>query len=559
MSTSPPELRKALERLPNEGVTIGPKSASEIDLLSRASKTSKSHTDKSAKKKKKKKSSSKAHTHPSDEHMKPGIHIRDSDNPQAWAHFDDMNDIGWQKDDSAFDSARTPFGMVSDSTPNTEAITPSTIGSAGNIPSLFATKGVDHNQHEQRPAPNSIAGTPDAVSHYHSEMLHGFLQRNGHDEAIALATAAAFEKFLTQQKYMCDPGNIEGSKEEEEEESRLDALESVIDEATANSFAPDSFWDEASIEEKSEMIERYLRQQELVPNHERRDDKRFDEKAMMIAEYMETQQRRRVEQTSKIELAAFHGENLQSFLRCHGKGDLFATETAVAFQDFLARQHDALKKLSPPTSAPSSRRSSNCSSQRLCSESTATSSKRSIGEEHQVPASGRFIAPSPISENEVDDNPFVVVRMPRHGSMSHAMGETSVGGKAPVVQERHKSISHINHSPGRGINQSTMSMEENGSSRTLEEQLSTLSVAQLSCFELLRKQAKGHVSDTWCLRFARCADFKANSASKVMKKFNYNYMDLTISTMERSLRTMLLYPVPGVMGRGNIDGKHLAV
>jgi hypothetical protein len=143
--------------------------------------------------------------------------------------------------------------------------------------------------------------------------------------------------------------------------------------------------------------------------------------------------------------------------------------------------------------------------------------------------------------------------------MSHAMGETSVGGKAPVVQERHKSISHINHSPGRGINQSTMSMEENGSSRTLEEQLSTLSVAQLSCFELLRKQAKGHVSDTWCLRFARCANFKANSASKVMKKFNHNYMDLAISTMERSLRTMLLYPVPGVMGRGNIDGKHLAV
>lgn len=184
---------------------------------------------------------------------------RNSNDPSDWANFESQKQPAaqWKTDDGwgSHPTTNSNENQVSQVTHATEALTVSTAGSKkAELP--FTTIEVDHAQGQ---APYGMVPNPGdtgAVAQFHSEMLQGFLKRNGHEATMAVATAAAFENFLTQQHDVINQlngGSAAASKPDPyansfDEEDRLDAMESTFDdERCADSFAPDSIWDEGSI------------------------------------------------------------------------------------------------------------------------------------------------------------------------------------------------------------------------------------------------------------------------------------------------------------------------
>jgi hypothetical protein len=471
---------------------------------------------------------------------------RNSKNPDDWAQKTVIAAEEWDKDDtSGWESSVNGSGkQVSHATQATEATTLSRNGSEhGCLP--FTTIDVQVGtgaQQGQQQQPYLVTAPHDsgAVDQVHSEMLQGFLNRNGHDATMAVATAAAFDNFLThqhdfmQQLQGSDQGNYgDGFDDDDDEERRMDGMEcmeSVADDAMFGSFTPDSFRDDGSaiFNEKAQMIEEYMRQQNddaiRETREHRKEEAQFDEKALMMAEYMQNEHimKQAPEDGDETEESAdYHGEVLQDFLERHGNGGDVAGQTASAFQEFLERQKDALSRptqeigipmhtfISPGASRESgfsnTRRNDNFGrnlSQLTPSEGNSGRKTRNLLAKKQTEYSVR--------------------------SVHLFQGENAVDNRktAPVAPER-----------------------------TILVQLADLTNSQLACMELIRKQAKGRFNVALCLRFARCTDFKAKAALKVMKKFQPNMLQISIVDIEKLLRTRLIYPLPGVIGRGGINSK----
>jgi len=555
-----------------------------------SSKISKSKSEKGEKKKKKKKDKDKEKSSRKSKHQNSpekeegfgdAFFTRNSNNPEDWAAFN--------QEDSGWDSPPNPGSgnQVSQVTTGTAAMTVSTQGSEKGLP--FNTIEVDTNQGQSQ-QPYLVPSQDDAgaVAQFHSEMFQGFLKRNGHDATMAVATAAAFENFLKQQHNVMDQlqhggDGADGFDFEDTEENRLDAMESVIDDCMADSFAPDSIWDDGSAigGEKAAMMAQYMQQSE--PNRKKKappppagpgfDEKAlmmaeymrqsepeqappppkkpaFDEKALMMAEYMQAEPQN-FEEDEQAELAAYHGEMLQGFLQRHGKGDDTALQTASAFQDFLKRQQDALGKLSTPSGSVCSGSSPGGSrgevSRGAYSESAATNVFRVQKQQAGVPV---FIGGGPNGFGNTKRNESFV----RNKSGISVQSEGSAGLKTRNhVAARMLSQKNGQQQGGPPDNRKIAPLGAPVPERPVRQQMEELTIAQIACVELIRKQSKGTFNDALCLRFARCYDFKAKAALKVFKKFNKAHLAISIANMESLLRTRLVYPLPGVIGRGGIN------
>jgi hypothetical protein len=92
--------------------------------------------------------------------------------------------------------------------------------------------------------------------------------------------------------------------------------------------------------------------------------------------------------------------------------------------------------------------------------------------------------------------------------------------------------------------------------RTLEQQMASLTPEQRTCVATLKQKWEGQPSvphqfdDAMYLRFARCSPgptkFNVDSAWKVMKKYDGEYLNLTATQLEEQLLTKTLFVPPGL-------------
>jgi CRAL/TRIO domain len=104
-----------------------------------------------------------------------------------------------------------------------------------------------------------------AMAAFHGEMLQSFLTRHGRDEKLAMEQAMLFEAFLKSQVDVTQLGGLNQSStslnrgatplkdlhdddEGDEEESRMEQVESLFDDGDIDSFAPDTAWDNGSFQ-----------------------------------------------------------------------------------------------------------------------------------------------------------------------------------------------------------------------------------------------------------------------------------------------------------------------
>jgi hypothetical protein len=329
-------------------------------------------------------------------------------------------------------------------------------------------------------------------------------------------------------------------------------VESMADDAMADSFAPDSLWDDFSgmFDEKSKMMAEYLNQSDDVAWDRKPAAKQewgFNEKAAMMIEYMnneETMKQAPDLEDETAELAAYHGEMLQGFLQRNGQGDDIAEQTAAAFQDFLKRQQDALGKLSLGGSP--------CASLQGSRSAFSEPSGQCLTHENYVPHND---AASSSSDNGFG-RPQRSVQLMRNNSRlsaksNHSDGSGSRKPRNLVTKVQSDFSARSRFSDESDVDRKRPSTQE----RPIQVQIAELTNSQLACMEIIRKQAKGRYNDALCLRFARCTDFKSKAALKVMKKFSPIMLQISIANMISPLRTNLIYPLPGVVGRGGINSK----
>lgn len=447
--------------------------------------------------------------------------------------------IDWEQDDSGFDS--TPNGSGQHTSHATQATEATTVDGTELRELPFSTIEVD---------PMS-----DELLHSSSALLQGFLKRNGHDDTMAVATTVAFQHFLKQQHEAMR--SIESSKnayggsnhdDDDDEEHRLDCVESMADDGMTDSFAPDSIWDDFSsiVDEKSRMMAEYLSQTDDGPAWDRKPAAKLDwefddDKAVMMIEYMNTEDTMTMKQAPGVEdkaaeLAAYHGEMLHGFLQRNGQGDDLAEQTAAAFQDFLKRQQDALSKLSlggggsPCGSAQGSSSRSNHVPQ--------TDMTASVSSDHGFGVPQRYT-------HFMRSNS----RLSTKSNQSDGSGSHKRRNLVAKIQSDFSVRSRF--SDDSDLDAKFASSQE----RPIPVQIADLTSSQMACIDIIRKQAKGRYNDALCLRFARCTDFKSKAALKVMKKFSPNMLQISIANMMKPLRYNLIYPLPGVIGRGGINSK----
>jgi hypothetical protein len=239
------------------------------------------------------------------------------------------------------------------------------------------------------------------------------------------------------------------------------------------------------------------------------------------------------------EFAAYHGEMLHDYLHRHGKADAVAEHTASAFQEFLKRQENALNKLSLNAGSPSS----------SLAESTGSRGAKSGG----IPG---VISPDYDYQGRHESGRRGDQPIRRTSGVSLASGASA----ASDGSGKGKSRNHLLKIQSGYSTQSDFSAFDDrkpapSRERPVQVQMASLTNSQLACVDLIRKQSKGRFNDALCLRMARCSDFKAKAALRVMKKFSPNMLQISISNMEKPLRSQLVYPLPGVIGQGGINSK----
>lgn len=447
--------------------------------------------------------------------------------------------IDWEQDDSGFDSTPNGSGQhTSHATQATEATT------------------VDGNELRDLPF-STIEVDPlaDALFQSSSAMLEGFLKRNGHDENMAVATTVAFQRFLKQQheamRSIESSNNVYGI-DYDDEEHRLDCVESMADDGMTDSFAPDSLWDDFSsiVDEKSRMMAEYFHQNDDGPWDRKpaaKPEWEFDEKAVMMIEYMDSEQTMKQAPDladEKAELAAYHGEMLHGFLQRNGHGDDLAEQTAAAFRDFLKRQQDALAKLGLGSSPSGSAQG--------CGSSFSEPSGYCLTHENSVPHNDVASVSSDNGFGCPQRNAHFMRSNSRLSAKSNQSDGSGSGSRkqrnlVPKVQSDFSARSRF--SDDSDVDTKLSSTQE----RPIHVQIAELTSSQMACMDIIRKQAKGRYNDALCLRFARCTDFKSKAALKVMKKFSPNMLQISIANMMKPLRNNLVYPLPGVLGRGGIN------
>jgi hypothetical protein len=523
-------------------------------------KRKKKKKEKEKKKKDKVKSSSKVKHPPRSKESEDGFSNafpnRSSKDNDIWASFDQadfssatnpwqVNNVGW---DTSFDTSARKASHLTQTT----------------IASTF--DGIDHNFKETKanetnkmqPASNKLnlvpgKDDPEAVASFHSDMLQGFMKRNGEDEKVAVATASAFQHFLKQQhdilnKIQGDTNEDDFDFENDDEEFRLDCLESMAEDAMGDSFAPDSTWEDGSIffEEKAKMMAEYFKHDEKLSEKASSPPKAifgFDEKAQMMADFMEDEKNLKSNSDSEEDaedLAAYHAEMLQGFLQRQGKGDAIAEQTAMAFQHFLFRQQDALSKLS---GGEATRSGSFADSRGAFSEPVA-----------RLP-SHRNTFPTFITQRATDDSGLPQSMMPLSDHIGKSSIHSAHSNSCDESVSRRSRLLVGGQSVRSGFSTITDHSSNSYRERSIQEQLADLTNSQIACLDAIRKQAKGRYNDALCLRFARCSGFKSKVALKVMQKFVPNKLLLSIADMETLLRSMLIYPLTGVVGRGGVSSK----
>lgn len=476
-----------------------------------------------------------------------------SDFSDGWAAFDGARKRapkGLKHDHCGWESSHDSGLQFSNSTQATEAMT-----SDGSESRDFTLASIEVETREARNQPYLVpdADNPMAVAVFHSEMLHGFLKRNGHDASMAVATAAAFEVFLKQQQDVLTKlqgGDGSVFPPDLDEDDRLDHLESLADEEMVDSFAPDSIWDDESgiFDEKARMMAEYMEQNDFkILEPSQRSSFSFDEKALLMAEYMQNEQfmtQAPDPDNEAEELAAYHGEMLHDYLHRHGKPDAVAEHTASAFQDFLKRQEDALNKLSLNGGSPSS--SIDELSRGAQSEPSYQSAR--LG---GIPG---VVSPDYDSQDRPDSARRGEQFVRRTSGISMASGASGTSDGSGMGKSRNHLVKIQSEYSSRtdfpAIDDRKPAPYRE---RPVQVQMASLTNSQLACVDLIRKQSKGRFNDALCLRMARCSDFKAKAALKVMKKFSPNMLQISIANMEKPLRSQLVYPLPGVVGQGGIN------
>jgi hypothetical protein len=281
--------------------------------------------------------------------------------------------------------------------------------------------------------------------------------------------------------------------------------------------------------------------------------------------------------SGKSSNSQFQHDMLQSFLKQNGQDEKLALETAMAFESFLMeRQNNGVD-------IGNSRENSQTGTEVdddddedesfdedddgmeieaydhsdmstlgwSCAEETTFGSSWSDGTFVTKEGSSAKMGPGSGEDDfgVVHQNEKFVAR---HSAMGAPPADFTAGGR--------RIPNRVAAAQGRTVHQSlTRNMsarfgnQQQTEERTFEQQMSSLTIEERGIVMTLKakwlKSGKPPFPNLWYLKFARCSPgrpFTLSTAYKSMKKYNQQYMNLTIIMMEAQLRIKMLFPVPGL-------------
>jgi len=295
------------------------------------------------------------------------------------------------------------------------------------------------------------------------------------------------------------------------------------------------------------------------------------------------------------------GHLLQTFLRRNGHDDELALQTAMAFQSFLQNQRELMATttgIDSSSQRSDSKASSTGISQYDDEDSFERHQKDKMKHEREFSLrdgwdAGSFVShddhldrkPAAVSRKQftepANDNEWTKIRRNEtfmRGKLGDGEENTySAARPRNMVAATQRSIVTQSHplnplipipqpppmTPLQYYNDSPLTRKAPVSLRSYQQQMSSLSIEQRSCVIQLKtkweeRADRGNkpLPDEWFIRFAKCSPgkpFDYTTAWKIMKKFDYRYLDLSILSMERQLLTKTLFPCPGLKSKSGYD------
>lgn len=285
------------------------------------------------------------------------------------------------------------------------------------------------------------------------------------------------------------------------------------------------------------------------------------------------------------DLSSLNGDMLKTYLTSQGQDEKLAVATAIAFENFLKQQEyhsDGASKASGSSKAGASHsraESSHYASSHMSSHVSSTDDEDDNECEHEdlegeyyeddeeeYTVEHDFSDVSTLGWSAADD--FGNNSWANGTFMSH---EKSVASRGPIstnaepfgeVRRNHEFVGSTRRVPNRvaaaqvkvvaSLAPSRFLVNPN-QDRTYEQQMASLSIDDRNVVMALKsswlKSGRPPFPNSWYLRFARCSPgrpFTFTTAYKSMKAFDQRYMNLTMRAMEDQIRTMMLFPVPGL-------------
>jgi hypothetical protein len=282
------------------------------------------------------------------------------------------------------------------------------------------------------------------------------------------------------------------------------------------------------------------------------------------------------------DLSQLNGDMLKTYLTSQGQDEKLAVATAIAFENFLKQQElhsDSASKVSGSSKAGASLSragSSHYESSHVSSNEEDDDLEDEYDEgEEEYTVEHDFSDVSTLGWSAADD----------FGNNSWANGTFISQGKSesrgPIApnaepfgevrrnQEFVGSTRRVpNHVAAAQVKVVTSFAPSRflvnpDQDRTYEQQMASLSIDDRNVVMALKsswlKSGRPPFPNSWYLRFARCSPgrpFTFSTAYKTMKAFDQRYMNLTIRVMEDQIRTMMLFPVPGLRSINGHSSKY---
>jgi len=377
---------------------------------------------------------------------------------------------------------------------------------------LIITCGVPHMSSEKK-----------AMAAFHGEMLQSFLTKHGHDEKLAMEQSMMFEAFLRSQAdinhfttnkqlppvpltfvssaiEMNAVAQLKELEREEDEESRMEQVESLFGDDDQDSFAPDSAWENGSFRS--------------FPNSSMNSEQLINADSFGNMRRNETFMRQKSGDEGDMKPRP---RNMVASVQTRSmNGSVLTMVTPPPLGNSLP--------FSPPPSPPMDQINK------------------------FVEVTNRKVAPE--------------VQNMSHRSHSHRAIPMQTPSYTKVHSAHHSlhGLPQIAHNRSCSIGSTETSRSDpvlpvSKAFRSFEDQINSLTTAQRSCVYAIKttwEQGEGKSKpfpNLWYIRFAKCSpglSFDFKSALKVMKKFDRRFMNLSIMAAERMLIAGCIFPCRGL-------------